>query len=247
MIRGALLALFVALAAPLHALDCTRISFEGTPFTACEVDPAKDDLRLFLNQDRDTLLGEERSRRIGHFVLLETLQGPTPFAMNGGMYHANRRPVGLYIEDGQELAPLVPGPGPGNFGMVPNGVFCIEAGRARVIETRAYAAAPPDCRFATQSGPMLVIDGALHPRFLPESSSRYVRNGVGTSADGSRVVFAISDRPVTFHLFARLFSEGYGLPNALYLDGGVSRLHAPALGRSDSGAAMGPIIAVTGE
>ena len=74
--------------------------------------------------------------------------------------------------------------GPGNFGLLPNGVFCIRDGRADVIETLRFAEEAPNCRFATQSGPMLVIDGALHPRFMRDSTSRYIRNGVGTRADG---------------------------------------------------------------
>ncbi len=91
---------------------------------------------------------------------------------------------------------------------------------------------------------MLVIDGALHPRFLPDSTSRYVRNGVGTSADGRRVVFAISNRAVTFHEFGRLFRDALKLPQALYFDGNVSRLYAPSLNRSDAGFQLGPIIGV---
>jgi len=98
--------------------------------------------------------------------------------------------------------------------------------------------------YATQSGPMLVIDGALHPRFLPDSTSRYVRNGVGTSADGKRTVFAISRNAVTFHEFGRLFRDGLDLPNALYFDGNISRLYAPSIGRNDAGFAMGPVVGV---
>ncbi len=93
-----------------------------------------------------------------------------------------------------------------------------------------------------QSGPMLVIDGDLHPRFLPDSTSRYIRNGVGTSADGKRAVFAISGIPVTFHQFGRLFQDGINVPNALYFDGKVSRLYAPELDRSDAGFRLGPIV-----
>jgi uncharacterized protein YigE (DUF2233 family) len=112
-----------------------------------------------------------------------------------------------------------------------------------VIETAAFAAERPSCRFATQSGPMLVTGGDLHPRFLPDSDSRFVRNGVGVAPDG-RVIFAISDAPVTFHEFGRLFRDALGVPDALYLDGSVSRLHAPGLGRSDIGLPLGPIVGV---
>jgi uncharacterized protein YigE (DUF2233 family) len=168
--------------------------------------------------------------------------GRLAFAMNAGMYHADRSPVGLFVAEGVQVTPLVTAAGPGNFGMLPNGVFCIGADRFAVIESRAFAAAAPQCRHATQSGPMLVIDGALHPRFIPGSPSRHVRNGVGVSADGQRAVFAISDGPVSFDRFARLFRDGLGLRDALYLDGSISRLHAPGLGRSDGGFPMGPVV-----
>ncbi|MFP7569665.1 phosphodiester glycosidase family protein [Marivita sp. S2033] len=219
---------------------CENRSFEGLRYTACSVDPREDTLRLFL----DAPSGE----RFGQFTSIDralTQDGQKlTFAMNGGMYHDDRAPVGHYVEDGQELMRVIPNAGPGNFGLLPNGVFCIRDGRADVIETLTYEAARPECTHATQSGPMLVVDGELHPRFLPDSTSRYIRNGVGTSADGTRVVFAISDQPVTFHEFGRIFRDDLKLPQALFLDGNVSRLYAPQLKRSDFGRWLGPIIGV---
>ena len=91
---------------------------------------------------------------------------------------------------------------------------------------------------------MLVIDGDLHPRFLPDSESLNIRNGVGVDAARSRLWMVISDQAVNFHHFARFFRDHLGTPNALYLDGRVSRLHAPAIGRSDLGFPVGPILGV---
>ena len=92
---------------------------------------------------------------------------------------------------------------------------------------------------------MLVIDGALHPRFLKNSTSKYIRNGVGTSADGSKAVFVISNDTITFHAFGSYFRDALKLPQALYFDGNISRLYAPSLNRSDFGFnQLGPIIAV---
>ncbi len=221
-------------AAPAAAVTCRDIRFEGLPYTICETAPREERLRLFLQ--------DAAGRPFGDFAAVEAERGPLAFAMNAGMYHEDRRPVGLYVEDGEEIAPLVLGEGPGNFGMVPNGVLCLSREGAFVLESEAYAAGARACDSATQSGPMLVTGGAIHPRFLPDSDSRYVRNGVGASPDGSRAVFAISRRPVTFWEFARLFRDGLSLPDALYLDGRVSRLHAPALGRSNRGVRMGPIV-----
>jgi len=224
------------LAAPAVA-ECRAEQVEGQGYVICTVD-AGADLRLFLNDvDSGVPLGSFAS--IDQQLAREGKR--LGFAMNAGMYHADRSPVGLYIEEGREAAPLVTREGPGNFGLLPNGVFCLREGRAEVIETLRYAQQRPDCRYASQSGPMLVIDGALHPRFLVDSDSRYIRNGVGTAADG-RAWFVISDAPVNFHRFARVFRDHLGVEQALYFDGKVSRLYAPRLGRNDLGFPLGPMV-----
>lgn len=214
---------------------CRDLQFEAESYTVCEVAAAQD-LRLFY-------AGPEGA--YGSFNAVEealAAKGETlGFGMNAGMYHPDLRPVGLYIEEGVEKTPLVTREGPGNFGLLPNGVFCIGAG-LRVIESLAYQAAPPGCRFATQSGPMLVIDGALHPKFMAGSDSLHIRNGVGTSEDGQTAYFVISNQPVNFYDFARLFRDALGVKNALYLDGAISRLLAPEIGRMDAGFPMGPMI-----
>ncbi|MBW4975479.1 phosphodiester glycosidase family protein [Roseovarius mucosus] len=222
-----------------QAAECRAERFEGESYTVCAVDMVRDDLRLFLNS-------VETGTPLGSFGAIEgklKAEGKTlVFAMNAGMYHADRSPVGLYVEAGQEMRGLVTRDGPGNFGLLPNGVFCIREGRADVIETLRFARERPRCRDASQSGPMLVIDGALHPRFLVESDSRYIRNGVGTSEDGRRAWFVISDRAVNFHTFGRFFRDHLRVRQALYFDGKVSRLFAPGLGRSDIGFPLGPMV-----
>ncbi len=218
-----------------QATDCRDSLFEGASYTLCEV-TAGEDLRLF-HSGSDGAYGSFRNVD----AALEADGKALGFAMNAGMYHRDLAPVGLYVEDGVEIAKLVTRDGPGNFGLLPNGVFCIGDG-FRVIESRTFRKERPACRYATQSGPMLVIGGKLHPKLLPDSDSLYVRNGVGVSADGTRAVFAISNEAVNFHAFARLFRDGLGLSEALYFDGNISRLYAPGLDRHDGGFPMGPII-----
>ena len=89
---------------------------------------------------------------------------------------------------------------------------------------------------------MLVIDGALHPSFLPDSTSYKLRNGVGVREDGLMAWFVLANTPVTFDRFARFFRDGLGARNALYFDGSISRLYAPDLGRSGAGFALGPMV-----
>ena len=217
---------------------CTARTHQSFSYVACEV-RADQDLRLFLNGPEGTPFGtfgrvEAELNRSGNRLV---------FAMNAGMYHRDRRPVGLYVEGGQTFTPLITAGSAGNFGMRPNGVFCIGAdGRFSIVESRRFKDSPPACRDASQSGPMLVIDGDFHPRFLPDSDSRLVRNGVGVSADGQRAWFVMSDSRVNFHEFARIFRDGLKLRTALYFDGNISRLYAPELGRNDFGFPMGPIV-----
>ncbi len=221
------------------ALTCQQVDHLGNSYTVCEVDAATDDLRLFLRDDMGEILGQ-----FSDVAQSLTNRNYLAFAMNAGMYHPNRAPVGLYVENSIEFSKLLTKPSKGNFGMLPNGVFCIRSKRIDVFETLTYVGRKPNCRYASQSGPMLVINGNLHHRFLPKSTSRYIRNGVGTSENGSRAAFAISNNKVTFYEFALLFKEVLATPNALYFDGKVSRLHAPSLNRSDAGFWMGPIVGV---
>ena len=225
------------LAGPAMASDCRDLAFEGKSYTACRIDPADEDVRLWLRDDTGRILGtfDRVNERLGAEGLTLGL------AMNAGMYHQDRRPVGLYVEDGAEAAPIVTREGPGNFGMLPNGVLCLGEGTASVVESRRFAEDRPACRFATQSGPMLVIGGALHPRFIPGSDFLNVRNGAGVAPDGA-LWLAISNEPVNFHDFARLFRDELGTPDALYFDGSVSRLYRRDTGRHDLGFPLGPII-----
>lgn len=223
-----------------NAATCRDTDFGGGSFTVCTVDLTRETLRLWLNDPNGVPYGSfsavDRGLKAGGDAL--------GVAMNAGMYHADRSPVGHYVEDGIETMRVVTSEGPGNFGLLPNGVLCIGDRGARIVESRAFAENPPACTHATQSGPMLLIDGALHPRFLPDSDSLYVRNGIGVSADGRTAWLAISNQRVNFHHFARLFRDDLGAQDALYFDGNISRLYDPASGRSDFGLPMGPIIGV---
>lgn len=226
---------FLLVPVAAEAAECRDTTFEGASYTLCEV-AAGEDLRLF-HSGPDGAYGS--FRKVDEALAADGKA--LGFAMNAGMYHRDLAPVGLYVEDGVEVSPIVTSEGPGNFGLLPNGVFCI-GDTFRVIESRTFKRDRPDCRYATQSGPMLVIDGQLHPKLAPGSDSTYVRNGVGVSEDGQRAVFVISNDAVNFHSFARLFRDELGLPDALYFDGNVSRLYAPELGRHDGGFPMGPLV-----
>jgi uncharacterized protein YigE (DUF2233 family) len=209
--------------------------FEGDQFTVCDAKGA--DLRLFAAGPNEQPLRSFAD--IGRKIAPERVA----FAMNAGMFDEAGRPIGLAVADGSRKHTINLRKGGGNFHLMPNGVFLVRGdGRARVVESGSYAKAPKEkVRLATQSGPMLVIDGKLHPAFEPNGQSRLMRNGVGVTMDG-RARFVLTGDPVSFGKMARFFRDALKTPNALYFDGSVSSLWDPANGRQDAHVPLGPII-----
>lgn len=219
---------------------CESRSFEGSTFTVCPYNARTDELRLVLDGADGVPL---RS-----LAALETALGPdvpkVRFAMNAGMYDEEGDPIGLYVEDGKPLAKLNLRSGPGNFHLLPNGVIAVDAdGSVSVDASPAFAKRKAKPLWATQSGPMLVIGGKLHPKFDHDGPSQLVRNGVGVK-DSRTAFFVISDFGVSFGRFARFFRDVLGCPDALYLDGTVSSLWDPAAGRQDPYSNLGPMLVV---
>ncbi|MGB5870509.1 MAG: hypothetical protein WBH04_09935, partial [Albidovulum sp.] len=73
------------------AQPCEIVMFEDQNYSICSA-RAGDDLRLFLNGADDVPLGSFGAVN----QVLADEQRQLAFAMNAGMYHANRKPVGLY-------------------------------------------------------------------------------------------------------------------------------------------------------
>lgn len=245
--RLAPIALFLLAAPPALAEPCRSETYNDNDYVICSFDLTKTDLRLYWRKADGSPFGTFDALADHLKSSGEVLQ----FAMNAGMYDENYRPIGLYVEAGKELshaktANAPPGAKPvPNFFKKPNGVFYFGAAGAGVATTEAFLAGQPQADFATQSGPMLVIDGKIHPAFIPGSSDRKPRDGVGTSSP-TTVHFAISEGRVTFYEFALLFRDRLGCPSALFLDGGSAPgLYAPELDRNDppGHGGYGPIVA----
>ena len=231
---------FLIPAVALHAesAPCQAVTYEHSEYTVCEVDLRRQSVRLFWKKPDGDLYGYLSSLPRGNH------SGRLLFATNGGMYHPDNSPVGLYIEKGRELVRANTSAGPGNFHMRPNGVFYVTGEVAGVLETRSFIKQRPQVDFATQSGPMLVIDGEIHARFVRYGGSRKYRVGVG-SRDPSLVVFAVSESEVSFGEFAHLFRDKLRCKNALFLDGGsATSFYSPVLGRHGNFLPLGPIIGV---
>ena len=162
--------------------------------------------------------------------------------MNAGMYTPENLPKGLYIENHKMLVPLdTAETGFGNFYLQPNGVFAFDDSSAVILETKKYQKQTKQYAFATQSGPLLVFNGVINPVFTPNSNSLFIRNGVGITND-NKIVFAISNQPVSFYTFAQLFKEKMQCHTALFLDGAISKMYAPEINRFDIDGNLGPFV-----
>jgi len=165
------------------------------------------------------------------------------FAMNGGMYMENGSPLGLYIESGEMKHGLNKSSGSGNFYMKPNGVFyMLKDNTARITSTQDFRLAQ-NIQYATQSGPLLLMNGQIHSLFKEGSANLNIRNGVGILQDG-KVIFAMSKTSVSFYDFAAYFKK-LGCKDALYLDGFVSRTYYPEKNWVQTDGNFGVIIGVT--
>jgi uncharacterized protein YigE (DUF2233 family) len=219
------------------AVEFTNAVIAGKRVTVCRVNVLKEKLELFLYDDR----GMPFKSFAAVDESLQSRGRKLVFGMNAGMYHKDFAPVGLFVSDAKELTPLNTNNGTGNFYLKPNGVFLVTESGVRILESSEYTANRDGVLLATQSGPLLVRKGRIHPVFKPGSESRVIRNGVGV-ASPDVAVFAISEEPVNLHEFATLFGDVLKCPDALYFDGVISSLHLSEGRRSDRRTDLGPII-----
>ena len=212
---------------------------QDTKILSYEVNLQAQTLRFYWKDDQSKIFKNFKTLK----AWLESKNKTLVFATNGGMYKTDNSPLGLYIEDKKSVTALNTFSGKGNFYVKPNGVFYITGKKEGFISQTSRFKNTSETTYATQSGPMLVIDGNIHPAFKKGSDNLNIRNGVGILESGN-VVFAMSKEPINFHDFATYFKT-LGCKNALYLDGYVSRTYLPEKNWIQTDGNFGVILAVT--
>lgn len=227
-------------ARPVPVSDCKPVTFQGKRFTECIAVPGKHRIGMRVTGANGIIYRGFAS------LANDVDERELAFAMNGGMYDTGSKPIGYYVENRERLYRLNTREASGNFYLKPNGVFFGEAdGGWRVLASEDFAAqVSKRPEFGTQSGPMLLIGGKLHPQIAENGTSLKLRNGVGVDPQG-RAHFVISDEPVSFGTLALLMRDHVHASEALFLDGTVSSLWHPASGRIDATYPLGPLIVVT--
>ncbi|WP_298426957.1 phosphodiester glycosidase family protein [uncultured Kordia sp.] len=214
--------------------------YDTSRILAYEVNPKVAQLHFYWKNEEGEIYGNAEHLK----TELKANEQELMFAMNGGMYKKDQSPQGIYIENGKLLAPLdTKEKGYGNFYLQPNGVFYITEENYPIICTTKAFSQTKNIKYATQSGPMLVIDGKLHKKLTKGSKNLNIRNGVGVLPNGN-LLFAMSKEKINFYDFASFFKEN-GCKNALYLDGFVSKTYLPAKNYEQQDGEFGVIIGVT--
>jgi len=190
-------------------------------FISHTVDLKKHDLKLYWKDNKNQPF--RSLQRLKEW--LDSNGRKMVFAMNGGMYKTDNSPLGLFIEANKIITPLNTRSASGNFYLKPNGVFYITNDNHATICTTDQFKKDTKIKYATQSGPMLLVNGKIHDAFTKNSKNVNIRNGVGLLADG-KLLFAMSKTLVNFYDFAEFFKKA-GCKNALYFDGFVSRTYLP--------------------
>jgi uncharacterized protein YigE (DUF2233 family) len=190
-------------------------------FVIFEANPKVENVSLYWKNDDGVILKSINNLK----NKVERDKKRLKFAMNGGMFEINNSPKGLYIENFKILNKIDTLSGKGNFYLNPNGVFYLtKKNDAELIETKAFKY-NSNIKYATQSGPMLLVNEEINPIFQVHSKNVNIRNGVGILKNGD-IVFIMSKKEVNFYNFASIFKE-LGCTKALYLDGFVSRAYYP--------------------
>lgn len=224
----------------LAATAAFAVTQDDDTFLSYRVDPKKQELKLYWQDASGQNFGSIQNLK----TAVEKEKKQLLFATNGGMYKPGGSPVGLYIQNKVTLSPLDTTTASGNFYLKPNGVFYLTTDNTAAICTTPEFKNNGKIKYATQSGPMLVINGQIHPAFKEGSPNKNIRNGVGIMPDGS-VLFVLSKQPVNFYDFADYFRK-MGCKNALYLDGFVSKAYLPEKDWLQLDGEFGVVVGVTG-
>jgi uncharacterized protein YigE (DUF2233 family) len=238
LLPSLLLANLLGCTSAAHAVDSSEVAFDGQNYRVVHVDLKREKLSLHWRDPQTTQpFGSiEALRQWGENHGQRLL-----FAANAGIYDKQSSPLGLYVENGKTMVPLNlshGNPASGNFSLLPNGVFAVYAdGHAAVRTSSDFKADGKPAQWASQSGPMLLIDGKLNEQFVDASDSMKWRSGVCVKGTND-VVFAVSETPVNFHAFGRLFRDELGCRDALYLDGSISQIYVDGSGYAGAPALM---------
>ncbi len=222
------------------------VIFNGVKYSIFVANTDSDQIKLHLLRPKyKSSLGDVKS-------YLESQNFKPLMITNAGMFTATYEPEGLYIEEnplkkysldvGDQKSSF-------NFYLYPNGVFYMDAKNTPHIDTtkefaRLQRLKKIKVKVATQSGPMLVINGRIHQAFVKGSTNYKIRGGVGIISS-KKVVFACTVGGSNFYDFGLFMRDVFNCKNALFLDGAISKMYLHDIYPEETGGQFGPVISVS--
>ena len=207
--KGTLIILLIIASISVGFYQFGKPSNEDDRFVSYIVNPKKQNLEFFWKKEK----GEHFKNAENLISWLKNKNKKLLFSTNGGMYKKDNSPQGLFIEDKIVKSEIDTSNGNGNFYLKPNGVFYLTTDKNPIICKTEDFVNNGMIKYATQSGPMLVINGEIHTAFKKNSTNLNIRNGVGILPN-NQIVFAISKKEINFYDFAEYF-KNIGCKNAL--------------------------------
>lgn len=177
----------------------------------------------------------ENSGDLKHQDFLAMVNKDSTFLINASVAGLNGKPIGYYVKAAEQFQDINSDTGRGNFYLKPNGALLLTTSDAIICET-SQIRSQSNVVLGLQSGPMLVINGDIHPGFNPKSANVNLRCGVGIFSEDNEkyLVFCISSRVVNFYSFAMLF-QSLNCANALSLDNAGVAMYFPHEGNPNGG------------
>lgn len=212
-IKSTILGLLLLIAVATLAFTSANKFDDDSGMVSYIVDPKIQELHFYWKNKEGERLGSINRLK----KEIERKNQTLVFATNGGMYSKNFSPQGLFIQNRKIITPLDTADGAGNFYMKPNGIFYITTENVPfVCETRDFIH-DNNIKYATQSGPMLLLNGKVHTAFKEGSTNLNIRNGVGILPNNT-ILFAMSKEKVTCMILLAI-SSGWAVKMPCILTG----------------------------
>lgn len=188
-----------------HGIEYTSISVPPGKIHAIKIDPKlyKFGVATAKELDKDSATVKKMAGKRGALA-----------AINGGFFSPEFKSLGLIIDDGKRINPIK------NTSWW--SIFYIIDGRPFITHTTGFKE-NSSIEMAVQSGPRLVVNGAIPPR-LKESLAE--RSAICVNGENNVLLLATENLLIELVKFAEILRRkddaGFGCVDALNLDGGGS-------------------------
>ncbi len=140
-----------------------------------------------------------------------------------GFYDNGGNHIGLLQKEGQQISGIdIASSGKGNFYLVPNGVLSFDSLTIQITESKEYNTRTLQEENSIQSGPLLIMNGKLHPKLNLFSPNKHGRSAICTITQNNErfILFVTALDPVNMYTFSVLIKQRFNCDFALLVGSG---------------------------